>query len=45
MREEGIQVPLIVNENFEIINGQNRYILAKKYKKLIPYIVIEGLKI
>lgn len=38
----GILVPILVNENFEVIDGQHRLEIAKKVKKKVPFIVIKG---
>jgi len=37
-----LQNPIIVNENYEIIDGQHRLMAAKKAEKPIYYIVVEG---
>lgn len=37
--EIGIQVPIVVNENFEIIEGQHRFIALSKNDLIIPYII------
>lgn len=46
LREEikacGILVPIIVNEKYEVIDGQHRVELAKSLKKPIPFVVIKG---
>jgi len=34
--------PIIVNENFEVIDGQHRLLAAKDAKSLIYYIVVKG---
>ncbi|MFT8392788.1 MAG: ParB/RepB/Spo0J family partition protein [Liquorilactobacillus ghanensis] len=41
--EEGLISPIIVNENFVVIDGQHRLAAAKKAKKAIEYIVKPGL--
>lgn len=38
----GILVPIEVNEQFEILDGQNRFEIAKKMKKPVPYRIIDG---
>lgn len=40
-----VPVPIIVNEKFEIIDGQNRYMACKELGLPIYYIVIPGLNI
>jgi len=35
----GIQVPIVVNNNYEIIEGQHRFIALRKNKLVVPYIV------
>lgn len=41
--KNGILIPISVNEHFEILDGQNRYEIARKYGKKILYCVNEGL--
>ena len=43
INEQYIQVPIIVNEKMQIIDGQHRYTVLKSLKKPIYYIQIEGL--
>ena len=38
-----IPVPIVVNENYEICDGQNRFEACKKLKKPVFYIKIDGL--
>ena len=38
-----IQVPIVVNERFQICDGQNRFLACKKLKKPIYYILLKGL--
>ena len=38
-----IAVPIVVDENFEICDGQNRFLACKNLKKPVYYIVIDGL--
>lgn len=45
MKEEFLFSPIIVNENMEIIDGQNRFIASKALNKPIFYIVKEGYSI
>lgn len=42
IRAFGILVPIIVNEKYEIIDGQNRFDNARKLKMPIPFIVVPG---
>jgi len=37
--EIGIQVPIVVNSNYEIIEGQHRFIALRKNNMVIPYIM------
>ena len=37
--EIGIQVPIVVNENYEIIEGQHRFVALKKNNLVVPYVV------
>lgn len=37
--EIGIQVPIVVNENYEIIEGQHRFIALRRNDLVVPYIV------
>jgi len=37
--EIGIQVPIVVNSNYEIIEGQHRFTALKNHKLPVPYIV------
>lgn len=41
--KNGILIPIAVNEKFEILDGQSRYEIAKKYGKKIFYCISEGL--
>lgn len=45
IRESGILVPVEVNENFEILDGQVRVKIAKKLKIPVPYRIAAGLTI
>lgn len=45
IRKSGIIIPIEVNEQFEILDGQNRFEFAKKMGIPIPYRVIDGLGI
>lgn len=38
----GILVPILVNEKYEVIDGQHRLEIARKLKKKVPFIVIKG---
>lgn len=40
--KSGILIPIEVNEHFEILDGQNRFELARKLNKPIPYRIVEG---
>jgi hypothetical protein len=42
VKRVGILAPVIVNEKFEIIDGQGRFIYGRKIKIPIPYIVQRG---
>lgn len=42
MEEKQLVTPIIVNENFEIIDGQHRYTGCKEKKKPVYYIICEG---
>lgn len=42
IKEMGILVPIIVNEKYEVIDGQHRLEIARKLKKSVPFIVIKG---
>ena len=37
--EIGIQVPIIVNQNYDIIEGQHRFIALRKNKMVVPYVM------
>ncbi|MFS0926342.1 ParB N-terminal domain-containing protein [Enterococcus durans] len=39
IKSKGILRPIIVNSNMEILDGQHRYIIAKKYNLSLPYYV------
>tara|TARA_R100000734_G_scaffold5111_1_gene4475 strand:+ start:169 stop:882 length:714 start_codon:yes stop_codon:yes gene_type:complete len=41
--EQYIQVPIIVNEKYEIIDGQHRFTVLKSLKKPIYFIKVDGL--
>ncbi|EGP5243165.1 ParB N-terminal domain-containing protein [Enterococcus faecium] len=45
IKKSGILIPIEVNEHFEILDGQNRFELAKKMNKPIPYRILEGVGI
>lgn len=45
IREYGIISPIVVNENYEIIDGQGRFYAAKKLGLEIPYIFKTGIGI
>lgn len=46
LREEiksiGILVPILVNEKYEVIDGQHRLEIARKLKKKVPFIIMNG---
>ena len=42
MLEEQLMIPIIVNENYEIIDGQHRYSACKELGLPVYYIVCEG---
>lgn len=42
IRKNGILIPIAVNEKFELLDGQSRYEIAKKYGKKILYSINEG---
>ncbi len=37
--EIGIQVPIVVNDNYEIIEGQHRFVALRRNDLVVPYIV------
>lgn len=37
--EIGVQIPIVVNQNYDIIEGQHRFIALRKNKMVIPYIM------
>ena len=37
--EIGIQVPIVVNDNYEIIEGQHRFVALRRNKLVVPYII------
>jgi hypothetical protein len=45
MQEKYLAVPIIVNDKYQIIDGQHRYEAAKDLGKPIYYIKIDGLKL
>lgn len=45
IEKSGILVPIDVNEKFEIIDGQTRFLIARKLNKSIPYIISKGLNL
>ncbi|MGG5359637.1 MULTISPECIES: ParB N-terminal domain-containing protein [unclassified Enterococcus] len=45
IKKSGILIPIEVNGKFEIIDGQHRFVIAKKLKLYIPYRVSVGLDI
>lgn len=38
----GILVPIIVNEKYEVIDGQHRLEIARKLKMKVPFIILQG---
>jgi len=42
MEEEMLMSPIIVNEKYEIIDGQHRFLVRKEMGKEIPYIIMHG---
>jgi len=38
----GVQVPIVVNSNYDIIEGQHRFLALKSNKLPVPYIVSRG---
>ena len=42
IQEESLCVPIIVNENYEIIDGQNRYSAWKELELPVYYIIVKG---
>lgn len=42
MNEQFLFTVIIVNEKFEIIDGQNRFLASKELHKPIRYIIVEG---
>jgi hypothetical protein len=45
MQEELLQIPIIVNENFHIIDGQHRFEACKQLNLPVYYIIVEGYKL
>ncbi|MEI5993743.1 ParB N-terminal domain-containing protein [Candidatus Enterococcus mansonii] len=43
--KKGMLIPIVVNENFEILDGQSRYEIAKKHGKKLFYRISEGVGI
>jgi len=37
--EHGLQVPIVVNENYEIIDGQHRFVALRRNNMVVPYVV------
>jgi len=37
--EIGIQVPIVVNDKYEIIEGQHRFVALRRNKLVVPYII------
>jgi len=37
--EIGVQIPIVVNQNYDIIEGQHRFIALRKNKMVIPYVM------
>lgn len=37
--EIGLQVPIVVNDNYEIIEGQHRFIALRRNNLVVPYII------
>lgn len=42
MREEHLVIPIVVNESYEIIDGQHRYMASKELGKPIYYFMVRG---
>ena len=42
IKEESLLVPIIINEKYEIIDGQNRFEAWRELMLPIPYIVVKG---
>ena len=42
IRENGIMVPIIVNEKHDILDGQHRFTIAEELKIEVPYVIREG---
>jgi hypothetical protein len=42
MEEEMLMSPIIVNEKYEIIDGQHRFLVRKEMGKEIPFIIMQG---
>lgn len=45
MSEKLLMCPIIVNENYEIVDGQHRYTASKELGLPIRYIIVEGYKL
>jgi hypothetical protein len=35
----GVQIPIVVNQNYDIIEGQHRFIALRKNKMVVPYVM------
>ena len=42
MKEEQLIIPIVVNENYEIIDGQHRFLACKDLGKPIYYFIVSG---
>ena len=42
MKEEQLVIPIVVNEKYEIIDGQHRYMASKDLEKPIYYFMVRG---
>ena len=42
MKKKRLISPILVNENFQIIDGQHRFLAQKQLKFSIPFVVQEG---
>lgn len=44
IKERGLQSPIVVNEDYEIIDGQHRFVALKRLGQVIPFIISRRFK-
>jgi hypothetical protein len=44
IKKQGLQIPIVVNENKFIVDGQHRFVALRKLKMAVPYIVSKAWK-